>query len=267
MYLIIILLVVVLLIIIYLYVSPHHTEKFTSKLNDKFYDTKFICKELYDIYNYNHDMIKKEVLALDKDKWMNWPETNLYDVSDNISNEHITKNMIVWKVFPFYGFGQFAEINMEKCPIISDFVNKLYKKIGQKLKMVSLSKLSPGMKLKQHQGWGNYSNHVIRSHYGIICPHNNDGNNKAGCYIAVVDETEEKQFHKEGRWISFDDSKIHYAENPTKHDRIVLIIDIERPKIIQTGTSTVGDTQELLEFINEMTKLNKIDKIDQIEKN
>ena len=56
-------------------------------------------------------------------------------------------------------------------------------------------------------------------------------------------------YQKEGKWIIFDDSETHYAGNLSNTDRIILIIDIMRPKSIKNGTSTMGDTTELLQLI------------------
>jgi aspartyl/asparaginyl beta-hydroxylase (cupin superfamily) len=57
---------------------------------------------------------------------------------------------------------------------------------------------------------------------------------------------------KEYKIVVFDDSKLHFAENNGNHDRIVLILDIERPSFVKKGTSDVEDTSELTQFINYM---------------
>ena len=54
----------------------------------------------------------------------------------------------------------------------------------------------------------------------------------------------------EGKWLAFDDSKIHYANNTSNKDRIVLLIDIQRPEFIKTGNSDVTETTELKNFID-----------------
>lgn len=109
------------------------------------------------------------------------------------------------------------------------------------------------MKLFPHQGWGNHSNNVIRCHFGLDVPN--------GCYISVSDKNnlsdQEIKYHKNNEWLCFDDSKIHYAHNPTNKDRIVLIVDVVRPKNIKRGNSTIGDTKELAEIINYYKNKNK----------
>ena len=108
------------------------------------------------------------------------------------------------------------------------------------------------IKKYQLQCIGSYSNYIIRCHYGIIIPDN--------CYVYVRDEDtniEEKHYYKQFEWLIFDDSKFHYAENSSNKDRIVLILDIERPKNIKIGTSTVEDSSELVEIINQFKKIYK----------
>ena len=56
--------------------------------------------------------------------------------------------------------------------------------------------------------------------------------------------------------MTFDDSKTHYSENMSDKNRVVLIIDIERPSNIKTGTSEVGDSKELLNIIDYYKKNN-----------
>ena len=50
----------------------------------------------------------------------------------------------------------------------------------------------------------------------------------------------------------FDDSKTHHAENNGKHDRIVLIIDIERPCNVRVGNSKIEFSKEVNDLIVEM---------------
>jgi ornithine lipid ester-linked acyl 2-hydroxylase len=196
-----------------------------------FYTTHEICPSLYNIHNYRHK-IYHEVYDLKQYTWINWPEKNLYE------------NSGTWKIFPFYAFNRWDMDNCKKCPTIYNFLMTI-----PNLKTASLSKLSPGMKLNQHRGWGSYSNHVIRCHYGIIVPDN--------CYISVTrNNIEKKQYHKQFKWLIFDDSELHYAENKSNYDRIVLIIDVKRPSNIRTGNSEIGDTSELLEIANHFRNKN-----------
>ena len=173
-----------------------------------------------------------QVLA-DPTNWQYWPEKALYDGPPHSD----------WKIFPFYADlagGVWAEDNCQKTPTLTAFIKSL-----PGLKLATLSKLSPGMKLKPHRGWGNHSNYVLRCHYGLIVPCCSPQREKS-CYIKVNDNI---QYHGNDEWMVFDDSETHMAENRSDQDRLVLIIDLERPVHIPPGTSEVGDTKELNEIV------------------
>ena len=75
------------------------------------------------------------------------------------------------------------------------------------------------------------------------------------CFVSVGDyvgkeiKREVKQ-HEQDKWLIFDDSKFHFTYNKSNKNRIVLIIDIDRPNNVKEGTSKAGDTKELTELIN-----------------
>lgn len=194
-----------------------------------FYEIEEINTQLNNIKHYN-DEIKNEVLKIncENEHWKDWPERYLYDNNKNAT----------WKVYPFYAFGIWIEKNCKECPTIYNFIKQI-----PNVKLATLSKLSPKIKLKPHQGWSKHSNYVIRCHYGIIVPDN--------CYVIVKEnnKTETRQ-HKQFEWLIFDDAKEHSAENNSDFERIVLIIDIERPPNIKIGKSEIDDTKELTEIIN-----------------
>ena len=195
-----------------------------NKLLDKtFYDYKEVYPYL-DELKMNKDGIKNEVLNIINDDWKVWPEKYLYQNNNG------------WKVLPFYGFGFWIENNCQKCPLIYSIIKKI-----PGLKTASLSRLTPGTKLEPHRGWAKLSNYVLRCQYGIIC----GPDCILGCENDVVEVTENKI-------IVFDDSKLHYAQNNGPDDRIILILDIERPNNVKIGNSDVTDTSELTQFIEYM---------------
>ena len=107
--------------------------------------------------------------------------------------------------------------------------------------------MTPGTKLTEHRGWASHSNHVLRCHFSFIIPDN--------CYLSVGDFSgknikREVKKYKKNKWIIFDDSKLHYSWNNGKTDRIVLILDIERPKNVEKGKAIKGETKELIDLIN-----------------
>jgi hypothetical protein len=208
-------------------------------ISKKFYDYKKICPALVNVN-------KTETLLeihnnLVSDEWMDWPEKNLYQTEDINGT---------WKIIPFFGFGVWCKKPCSKFPKLTEFLKSL-----PDLKVALISKLSAKTKLIPHYGWGSHSNNVLRCHYGIVLP-----SDKSKSYVSVSDDetsSEEIQYHKLNDWIVFDDSKLHYAENKSNEERIVLIVDVERPSHIKKGTSNVEETSELLEIVNKMKKLNE----------
>ena len=234
------------------YLNKDSYDKKFKKKNKKtkynpYGDEKNIDKKYYDIDVYpelkqiklNKDEIRNEVKqSLDNnlEEWADWPETNLYN------KEH------VWKIMPFYYYGTWVNKNCEKMPELTKFLQKL-----PKLRIALLSILGPTTVLKEHKGWGSHSNNVLRCHYGILVPHN--------CYVAVKNEGDviaSIQPHADDEWIIFDDSKRHFAANNSSYYRVVLIVDLKRPKYIKKGESEIGDTKELLDII-EYFKQNNIE--------
>jgi aspartyl/asparaginyl beta-hydroxylase (cupin superfamily) len=211
-----------------------------KKLNKKFYSCKEIFPELLNIKKYN---INDEVINyISYIKWIDWPESDLYQDSKINGN---------WKIVPFYGFGTWCNSNCDKFPELTKFLKTL-----KNLKIAILSKIGPKTRLQPHYGWSSHSNYVLRCHYGILLP-----KNKNDSFIAVQEnenDSVEIQLHKQNDWIIFDDSKLHYAVNNSDEERIVLIVDLERPSNIEIGKSDIQDTKELLEVINEMKKSNSI---------
>lgn len=197
--------------------------KKNEKLDKTFYNYKEVYPYLQELKS-NKNGIRKEVTKIINDDWKIWPEKYLY------------KNKDGWKVLPFFGFGFWIEKNCKKCPIIYNIIKKI-----TGLKTASLSRLTPGTQLEPHKGWAKLSNYVLRCQYGIICGDN--------CILGCEDDVVEI---KEDKIVVFDDSKLHYAQNNGKSDRIILILDIERPSNVKIGCSDVTDTSELNQFIDNM---------------
>jgi aspartyl/asparaginyl beta-hydroxylase (cupin superfamily) len=203
-------------------------------LDQRFYDVNDVYPELNKILD-NLGKIKNEIrgnleIKENDNDWKDWPERNLYATNRK------------WKIVPFKAFDVTVEENCKKYPHLWKFISSV-----PNVRVAILSKLSPGMKLTPHQGWGMHSNYVLRCHFGLDVP------KEKACYISVADVEgvdEEIQYHSQDNWMIFDDAKFHYAENPTELDRIVLIMDLDRPKNVKEGASKVGDTKELLEIVN-----------------
>jgi aspartyl/asparaginyl beta-hydroxylase (cupin superfamily) len=195
-------------------------------LNQRFYDWKTMFPFLR-VLTDHRDEIRREVeyVAANQVLWKSSPEKHQQK-----------KNHTEWSLFPIYGFGHWVEKNSKICPTICRLAQSI-----PNLKTLLLSRLSAGMELAPHRGWRDLANHSLRVHYGVI------SNSKS----KLVVDGEERHI-KEGNIIVFDDSKIHYAKNEGDRDRIVLLLDIERPPHVQKGEVTLDDGKELQYFIQQM---------------
>lgn len=224
--------------------NKQDTDKMISK---NFYETQTVCPELDAIYE-NLTKIKSEVRKVRDRTWPDWPERELYDKKDPTSPVPVdNKKKFKWNIYPFTAFGVVVDKHCKQCPELWKFLQSL-----PGCKAALLSRLGPGTKLNTHQGWGGHSNNVIRCHFGFDVP--------KGCYVSVrnsLQDPQEIRLHRQEEWICFDDSRHHYAHNPTDRDRIVLIVDIERPLHIKPGTSDVEDTAELMQIVDYFKEMNQ----------
>jgi hypothetical protein len=198
------------------------------KIHQSFYNTS-IYPDLQNLLN--HDVVRDEIYTFierpQQHIWQEWPE---YDLWKNMAQG------ASWKVIPLMSFGKWTD-KVILCPKLVQMLKNM-----KGLVNVGLSRFSPNTKLKLHKGWGRLSNNVLRCHYGIFVPDH--------CYLYVMDPYGNYKMKQEnGKWIIFDDSLYHSAANYSKLDRVVLIIDIERPEWLHKGISDVEDTEELKAFI------------------
>jgi aspartyl/asparaginyl beta-hydroxylase (cupin superfamily) len=205
------------------------------QLDKPFYTISEVYSNLK-IFNYNFNNILLEVNNIINDyNWIDWPEYNL--ISREIYNNNNNKK---WTIFPFKIFGKWHDKNIKLCPNIYSLLKNV-----PELFNASLSRLSAETSLEPHQGWAILANYNLRCHLGIIIPGNS--------YIYCDNEKRKQEINK---WIIFDDSKLHWADNNSKNDRIVLILDIKRPTFIKKGISNINDTTELIDFINIYNNIN-----------
>jgi len=205
---------------------------FFRKKNKTFYTINETYPWLKKISSNNLNLILYDLNNVKNTKWQEWPEHYLW------KNEY-NKN-IKWTIFPIKAFGKWSNTNIKLCPNIYNLL-----KNNDDIINVGFSRLSAGTVLDKHYGWANLSNYVLRCHLGLIVP--------GPAYIYCEND---KQLQMNGKWIIFDDSKLHYADNLANSDRIVLILDIKRPNNVKLGESIVKDSNELLGFIKEF-ELNK----------
>ena len=85
------------------------------------------------------------------------------------------------------------------------------------VRMAAFSCIGPGTHIYPHKG---YTSAVLRLHLGVIVP-------PSGCAIRVGEETFNWQ---DGKCILFDDMLEHEAWNHSDSERVVLLVDVRRPR-------------------------------------
>jgi beta-hydroxylase len=98
------------------------------------------------------------------------------------------------------------------CPRTVELVNQI-----PGIKAAMFTSLPPGARLVRHRDPFAGS---IRYHLGLVTPNSDD------CFIEV--DGERRSWH-DGEPMMFDETFIHYAENKTDHQRVILFCDVERP--------------------------------------
>jgi hypothetical protein len=184
----------------------------------------------------SQQILRHEVASIPQ--WTAWPEQQHYVPVQN--------GVAPWNVFPIcHCFPASDPTKLTwieaTCPWIPRTVQLLKQNAGPALRTALFSRLDPNAVLEAHTGWADLANHVMRVHVPIqIPPHQLCGVWVDGCVVT----------HSPDSLVVFDDSKIHRAFNyhPTQ-DRIVLIVDLERPAVLPVGTATGGHSEELDAFI------------------
>lgn len=204
---------------------------------DDIYQNKTFYKpEIYPELNnidYNKVKLELEKYIKDNDDWKDWPEYELW------KNKNET---FEWKVIPLMCFGKWSDKYTKLFPETVSEIKNI-----PELVSVGFSKFGPKTRLELHKGWANLSNNCLRCHLGLKIPEDK-------CNIYVVGKTYDKMIQKEGKWIIFDDSLYHSADNNSNEERIILILDIKRPNNIYKGTSDVQESTELINFVKEFNK-------------
>jgi beta-hydroxylase len=106
-----------------------------------------------------------------------------------------------------------VEDNVARFPVTAAWLRKL-----PGLRAASFSVLGPGARIPPHRG---ANNGVLRSHLGVVVPGApGDGVLEVGsCRLAW----------EEGRAFAFDDSYVHAAHNGAATERVVLMLETDRP--------------------------------------
>jgi aspartyl/asparaginyl beta-hydroxylase (cupin superfamily) len=100
--------------------------------------------------------------------------------------------------------------NCNKCPETYKLLQKAIE-LGANIKVAGFSWLKPKSKIPPHTD----PNDDTVYHLGIVVPKGDE------CYI---DTNNRKIIHKNGKWLTFDDRKVHSAINDTDRDRVILYL-------------------------------------------
>ena len=117
-----------------------------------------------------------------------------------------------WKRFYLKWYDEAHPSAGQLCPQTTTLLRQI-----PSVKAAMFAELPPGSKLVRHRD--PYAG-SLRFHLGLFTP------NDPACFIEVDGE----RYHwRDGEAVVFDETFIHYAENATEHNRIILFCDIERP--------------------------------------
>ncbi|MDN0083641.1 lipid A hydroxylase LpxO [Crenobacter sp. SG2305] len=117
-----------------------------------------------------------------------------------------------WKRF----YLKWYEDSHPSAALLCPKTTELLRGIGT-VKAAMFAELPPGSRLVQHRD--PYAG-SLRYHLGLVTP------NDPGCYISV----DGQPYHwRDGEAVMFDETYLHYAQNTTQENRIILFCDVERP--------------------------------------
>ncbi|CDF86025.1 hypothetical protein PKB_4701 [Pseudomonas knackmussii B13] len=117
-----------------------------------------------------------------------------------------------WKRFYLKWYDEAHPSADEVCPQTTALLREI-----PSVKAAMFAELPPGSRLVRHRD--PYAG-SLRYHLGLVTP------NDEGCFIEVDGQ---RYSWKDGEAVVFDETYIHYAENTTRHDRVILFCDVERP--------------------------------------
>lgn len=118
-----------------------------------------------------------------------------------------------WRTFFLYGFGIPFTKNASQAPFTCELIAPT-----EKLQSAWFSILAPGYHIPHHRG---VTKGIIRYHLGLIIP-----KDYKKCRIRVGDEI---RSWRQGKGFVIDDTFDHEVWNDTEDERVILIVDFDRP--------------------------------------
>ncbi len=183
------------------------------------------------------DVIRQELLGILKQQG-NIPY--FHEISPDQAKISKGKN---WQTFVLFGFGYKSEANCLRCPETTRVLESI-----ENLRTAFFSILGPNYHIPPHKG---VTKGVIRGHLALVVPDDHQN-----CWIRVHDH---KVSWQANQCLVFDDTFDHEVHNDTDQQRVVLLIDVDRPMrlwgrvvhhIFMTGirwTAYVQDARKNLE--------------------
>lgn len=118
-----------------------------------------------------------------------------------------------WKVFVFWGFGKRSGRNCGRCPRTAELLDGV-----PGIQSAWFSIIAPGYRIPRHRG---VTKGILRIHLGLKVPRDRER-----CWMEVG---RERVTWRDGECIVFDDTFKHSVVNDTVEERVVLIVDFDRP--------------------------------------
>lgn len=157
------------------------------------------------VFQENWEIIRDEAISLNDES-----QIKSSDQKDDLGFNSFFKTG--WKRFYLKWYGASLNSANNLCPKTVELLNSVASVKGAMFAM-----LPPGARLVKHRD--PYAG-SLRYHLGLTTP------NSKECFISVDGE---EYYWKDGEPVIFDETFIHYAENKTDKNRIVLFLDIKRP--------------------------------------
>lgn len=118
-----------------------------------------------------------------------------------------------WRTLFLYGFGQRIEGNCRQMPRTAELIGRV-----PHIHTAWVSILAPGYHIPPHTG---VTKGILRAHLGLIVPEDREN-----CWIRVGDE---RKSWEPGKIFVIDDTYEHEVRNDTDEERVVLLLDFNRP--------------------------------------
>lgn len=174
----------------------------------------------------NLQLIRDDLFSLEDGDFIEYPDPKMWKFNES-SN---------YQIFPFYMFGEFSKMNINKCPDTFKLAHNI-----PYIRTMAFVKIGPKSVLKVHQSWKDIANETFKCFLGVDIP-TNDVNS---CGIWVEGDAKKLE---DGKWVVIDSSRKHSIYNKSKKNSCMLMFDLQRPSG-SLGISQKSLPPELKKFI------------------